>query len=171
MEISLKTYLTPEEMFSTPGVECLIKICEEFAKRCPLTDYRIRVVWAKIDCRWFPFCFWPVLSQLPKLLGCDCKLEHLKCERCGNKGFRDLIVHHKAYCQEAIPSDRNKRWLKHYKLLCQSCHRIEHYNHPEFNNRKLWKGIIDKVAEPSNPVWLEEAYFENLALWKREFGL
>lgn len=55
------------------------------------------------------------------------------------------LVHHTAYCPEALPREDNKRWLKYYKLLCESCHRKEHYEHPELNNRQAWYQLVSST--------------------------
>ena len=120
--------------------EFYIEFCEWRAFTIPLADYRTRVIWEKIGCRYWPACH---VTPLPQLLNCNCKFPNLKCERCGTG---NPIVHHTAYCPEALPREDNKRWLKYYKLLCEICHRKEHYEHPELNNRQAWDQLVRRTV-------------------------
>lgn len=108
--------------------------CEMEMRKVPLADYRTRFIWEKIGCRLFPFCH---QTPLPDLLECDCKYEKLHCARC--KRAYGSCVHHLSYGPEALPRDTDNSWVKYYRYLCDSCHRKEHYAHPELNNRKEWE--------------------------------
>jgi len=161
----MKTYLEAKEelLYNSNSMqnEALYwkDYCIKLSDETPLWEYKLRVLWAKSDCRLFPFCIW---TPLKELLRCDCPVEKLKCERCGKECGVNQVVHHKAYCEEAVPNKKNKKWLKYYKLLCSSCHRKEHLEHPELNNRKVWNDIVSRTTGWSDPMWIDKMYLETI---------
>lgn len=113
-------------------IEAIEKLVAE-GYNYPFSRYDI---WYKrfiIGCLAFP---------LPECNGCE-RLKKLYCAKCKNS---DPITHHTSYRAEAVPTLRNREWLNYYKLLCESCHRKEHYRHPELNHREQWDAIVLKAA-------------------------